>query len=99
MGRTPIAQLVVMDDGAPGAGQPLDGVDIVVGATRPAVQDNQRRLVAAQYARYAIPSVPIAKVSATFAYGSNSPAHDLTSHPRLYPLGGIFGEIGGKLVS
>ena len=39
------AQLIVVDDGAAASGEKLVGIEIIVGGARPAMQDDDRRLV------------------------------------------------------
>src|SRR5215469_8507622 len=71
MGRAPIADLVVMDHRAPIPpqallGQALEGIDIVVGATGAAMEDDQRRLGSLEIACDAVPSLIVPEAGIAF---------------------------------
>ncbi|PAV69271.1 hypothetical protein WR25_25886 [Diploscapter pachys] len=66
VGGTAVAQLVVVDDRVATGGDIFIGIDIVVGAARAAVQDDERGAATGQVAGDAVPGLVFAKGGKTF---------------------------------
>ncbi|CAH2399952.1 conserved hypothetical protein [Mesorhizobium ventifaucium] len=66
MGRFAVADLIVVDDRPPGIGKLLERIDIVVGATRPAVSDDQWQLARFEISDHAVPGAVAPVVAESF---------------------------------
>ncbi|SIT58561.1 hypothetical protein BQ8794_50663 [Mesorhizobium prunaredense] len=66
MGRFAVADLIVVDDRPPGIGKLLERIDIVVGATRPAVSDDQWQLARFEISDHAVPGAVAPVIAESF---------------------------------